>query len=558
MTPVLRRFTPALAALLLATAPAPRTPAGQPQPLLLGGEERILVLAPHPDDESIGAGGLIQEALALDLPVRVCFFTMGDNNEIAFLFTRKHPVLMPGAVRTMGEHRQNEALAAATQLGLSTNDLVFLGYPDYGTLEIWNHHWRTVPPFRSMLTRVTAVPYARALTPGSAYAGEDILDDLEEVIRDFQPTHIVLSHPADHNVDHRALYLFTRVALWNLEPDGIAPILLPYPVHFTQWPEPRRYHPLRPASPPHFLQEEIPWTDYALAPFQASNKLAAIRRHHSQYLYASGYLDSFVRKTELFGDFPDLALPGGSGSFEIPEDDFSQFRPDEEFTQELSRQYPQWNAIADQSGAENHSLAPHDNDFVRRTVAGDGAQLTFSFHFQNPLSPSATLTVSLFGYRAGIPFGDMPKIAIGLSPAKIISVQDLDSPLPVESVELLESGPEALVLRVPLALLGDPDRILAGARLSKGDLPIDWAAWRALRLAASDPATPPSAPPPPPLAPPADPVTAESAPPASAPLPPPPEAAPPPSPARDTLTPRVRIPRQSVPDRTEANEVVLW
>ena len=35
-------------------------------PLLLGGEEdRLLVLAPHPDDEVIGAGGLIQEAVEL-------------------------------------------------------------------------------------------------------------------------------------------------------------------------------------------------------------------------------------------------------------------------------------------------------------------------------------------------------------------------------------------------------------------------------------------------------------------------------------------------------------
>ena len=188
------------------------------EPLLLGDEEdRLLVLAPHPDDEVIGAGGLIQEAVELGVPVKVCFLTMGDNNELAFMFVRKHPVVMPGAVRRMGLDPER--------------DLVFLGYPDFGTLRIWNDHWRDVTPLRSMLTRATSVPYPEARTPGAAYAGEDVLEDLTEVIREFRPTHVALPTAADHNVDHRALYLFARVALWNLEAEGIAPERLAYPVH---------------------------------------------------------------------------------------------------------------------------------------------------------------------------------------------------------------------------------------------------------------------------------------------------------------------------------------
>ena len=117
-----------LAASLLAGA-APAKAAADREPLLLGDDERILVLAAHPDDETLAAGGLIQEARALDLPVRVCFFTMGDNNEIAALFTRRHPALAPGPLRASGQLRQNEALAAATQLGLSAEDVVFLLKP---------------------------------------------------------------------------------------------------------------------------------------------------------------------------------------------------------------------------------------------------------------------------------------------------------------------------------------------------------------------------------------------------------------------------------------------
>jgi LmbE family N-acetylglucosaminyl deacetylase len=524
------------------------------QPLLLGEEDRILILAPHPNDETLATGGLIQEALALDLPVRVCIFTMGDNDEIAALFTRRHPVPMPGAPQSLGMRRQNEAIAAATQLGLSTNDLVFLGYPDSGTLDIWNHHWREVPPYRSPLTRANAVPYDRALTPGSAHAGEDILDDLEEVIFGFQPTLLVVPHSADHNVDHRALYLFARVALWHLEPHGIAPVLLPAPVHFTQWPEPRQYHPMRPATPPYFLDGGISWLEFSLAPFQVSNKFAALQRHHSQFRATSACLDSFVRKSELFGDFPDLRLPGGAGSIAIAEDDTSQFQPDADLFQQLSQQSDHWNAIADQSASETAALGGHGNDFTGRSVSGDGDRLTFSFQFSQPLAESLTLVVSLFGYRNDVPFGEMPKIVIELTPERIVAVKDIDSRRPEDSVELLPGGADSIAVRVPLAFLGDPGKILAGAKIFKKSLPVDGVPWRAIDLAPLLLAAP-SAP-------------ATNPPPASAPAVLPPANEPPPlpgeavAPARpkvtEALVPRVDLPRNPIPEMTEANEPVRW
>ena len=532
-------------AVLLLAGPGARAA----EPLLLGGDERILVLAPHPDDETLFAGGLVQEALALDVPVRVCFLTMGDNNEISFLFTRKHPVIFPGAVRAMGTLRMHEAIAASTQLGLATNDLVFLGYPDAGTLAIWNGHWREVPPYRSKLTRVNAVPYERALTPGSAYAGEDILDDLDEVLRDFRPTHVVVPHPADHNVDHRALYLFARVALWNLAAEFPAPELLPAPLHFTQWPEPRRYHPLRSASPPHFLADSVAWREFALAPFQVSNKYAAIRRHHTQYRCSAPYLDSFVRKSELFGDFPDLVIPPGGASFALPEEDASQFRPDEELFDELAERSAGLEAIADQIRSETENLGDDDNEFLSRDIRTDGTHLTLvlSFQFRKRLLRDVVLSVSLFGHRAGVPFGEMPKIAIETTADKLLSVMDLHTDLPPGSVELLPGSHEnEVVLRVPLALLGDPEKILTSAQLSAGHLPIDWVAWRAIDLSAPAAAAPAAA----------EPARLAQAPePAAAPAP----AEEPPAPQKaNALTPRVPLPRTSIPAHTEASEPVFW
>lgn len=539
---------------LLAGAAAAQAAADR-TPLLLGGDDRLLVLAAHPSDETLPAGGLIQEALALDLPVRLCFFTMGDNNEIAALFTRRHPALAPGPLRASGQHRQNEALAAAIQLGMDAADVVFLGYPDAGTLDIWNHHWRTVAPYRSPLTRANAVPYDNALTPGSAHAGEDVLDDLIDVLRDFRPTHLVLPHPADHNVDHRALYLFARVALWNLADDGVAPQWLAAPVHFTRWPEPRRALPARPAEPPAFLATAGPWFEFALAPFQISNKLAALRRHHSQFQLAPELLQAFVRKTEIFAAPADLAFPGGRGSAETAESDDTEFRADENRLHELAQEADAWHDLAGQHEAEAAALADADNDFVQTRWTGDGQALTVAVRFRNPVAAPAQLSLRLFGYRGDVPFGDMPKIEIAATPREIRSVEDLHRRQPVESVQLVAGGADEIAVRVPYALLGRPEKILAGAGLMKKRLPIDGVPWRVLDLAgaplpeaaaAPQPAPPVTEPPAPaPPEPMAESVVAPAA------VPPPPRAAP-------ALAPRVNLPRRSLPEKSEANEPVRW
>src|SRR6185295_11484135 len=134
-----RRALLLTAALLLAgcrlAAPiAPAAVAGQVQ---LRESDRVLVLAPHPDDEVIGAGGVLAEAVKRGIPVRVVFLTNGDSNGWSFLVFRKRPVVLPRAVLAMGKIRQHEALVAAGALGVPAEDLTFLGYPDYGTLAIW-------------------------------------------------------------------------------------------------------------------------------------------------------------------------------------------------------------------------------------------------------------------------------------------------------------------------------------------------------------------------------------------------------------------------------------
>lgn len=83
--------------------------------------ESSVVVAPHPDDETFGAGGLIALKRALDIPVAVIFLTDGGASLSAF------PEISPEDV---GRVRRNQAITAAACLGLDPADVIVLGLVD--------------------------------------------------------------------------------------------------------------------------------------------------------------------------------------------------------------------------------------------------------------------------------------------------------------------------------------------------------------------------------------------------------------------------------------------
>jgi hypothetical protein len=74
----------------------------------------------------------------------------------------------------------------------------------------------------------------------------------------------------------------------------------------------------------------------------------------------------------------------------------------------------------------------------------------------------------------------MPKIFMNLS-AKGYKVFDQGKELPTESAKVAGSSTRSEV-RVPLALLGDPERILVSAQTTIGDVPLDNILWVFLAL----------------------------------------------------------------------------
>lgn len=90
-----------------------------PHDLLRG--QPVLVLAPHPDDESLGCGGLIADCQARGQNVHVLVLTDGSKS---------HPGSREYDPPRLAKLRQEEARAAVAALGLSHDSISFLGLPD--------------------------------------------------------------------------------------------------------------------------------------------------------------------------------------------------------------------------------------------------------------------------------------------------------------------------------------------------------------------------------------------------------------------------------------------
>lgn len=428
--------------------------------------DRILILAPHPDDESLCCGGIIQQAVAMKLPVRIVWLTYGDNNEWSFMFYRKHIVVMPEAVRLMGEVRHHEAIAAAKILGVDTNQLAFLGYPDFGTLTIWYRHWASRPPFQSMLTKVTNVPYADALRPGAPYKGEEILRDLETNLREFKPTKVFVSHPSDRNADHQAMYLFTRVALWDLE-NQMHPDVYPYLVHFAHWPAARGLMPTRPALPPASLATPINWGIVPLSEQQIQVKESALRTHHSQVSCSGHYLLSFVRANELFGDFPPVIVPVNP----VPADDppaAGRLQRSPQLLEELTEE-------------EQASFVGIEQVHIRR----EADNLVMTVRLSKPIGGAVSASIFAFGYRDNWPFDQMPKLRINVGELRH-EVLDQTHKLRPDTIQFQRHDKE-LTFRIPLKAMGDPQHVLTCVHTYLGEDPLDWAEWRILEIGPAAP-----------------------------------------------------------------------
>ena len=146
-------------------------------------EDSLFLLAPHPDDECLAMGGLIQRAVEVGARVRVVFATNGDNNPWPQRFVERRLRVSPSDQQRWGDRRNAEACAALDVLGLGADSAHFLNLPDQGMTHL--------------LMSADAV----------------VIEAMAREIADCAPTLIVGPSRDDAHRDHSALHILLRLAV---------------------------------------------------------------------------------------------------------------------------------------------------------------------------------------------------------------------------------------------------------------------------------------------------------------------------------------------------------
>lgn len=211
---------------------------------------RLLVLAPHPDDETLACGGLITQARAAGAEVRIVFATDGDNNPWPQRVAERRWRIDAAARARWGSRRRGEARVALATLGVDPDTAVFLGWPDQATT-------------------------AHLLCDGDA-----MVDTLAALLA-WTPHIVAVPSGADTHPDHGTLRLLLGATLRRV---SLRTRVLEYLVHGSVRPE---------------------GLVLALTPAQTAAKRAAALSHVSQTVFGERRLLRYVREVECF----DLAQP---------------------------------------------------------------------------------------------------------------------------------------------------------------------------------------------------------------------------------------------------------
>jgi LmbE family N-acetylglucosaminyl deacetylase len=267
--------------------------------------DRILVFAPHCDDEILGSAGLIMNALETGAKVKIVLITNGDNNLLST--DLKFKTVYPTARKFIqsGEIRQQETINALKYIGVDKKDIVFLGYPDRGIKAMYKKNWLISNPYRSSATRKTKAPYQLIYEPDVTYCGENLLRNINEIMASFSPTIVIGPHLKDQHPDHRYGILFILKAINNLygpSQNENKPVLLTYLIHYPYFPRLKGLKPDSYILAPFTATFDMKWYKYLLTEDQEKIKQKTISFYGTQLKFPelTKLMRSFIRKNELF------------------------------------------------------------------------------------------------------------------------------------------------------------------------------------------------------------------------------------------------------------------
>ena len=435
-----------------------------PERLELSDDDRILVVAPHCDDETLGAGGLIAVARQRGLPVRVVVVTNGDGFRygVSGRYRRLRPT--PDAYIRYAYARQDETREALQLLGVSPEDVVFLGYPDRGISRLWSPHWSPDEPYTSVFTRCSRSPYRNSRTPGAPYCGQALLQDLKEELAAFRPTLVVAPHAYDAHPDHWATHAFVVCAVQECARAGTLPVprMVSYLIHRGRWPEPKGVAPHLRLLPPRPLAAAVAdWVELPLPDWAVERKLRAIRAYRSQVALMGRYLISFARANEMFTPVRSVRVQpvvrGDAEHFTAGDDQPEPLVGDPLADTVLRRL---------QGRADIRGLsARHDRRFLylRLDLRAAPSRLVRYVLYAGSLDdPQRRLVITLLAGR-DVAWVEDPIVGVRYT------------------VRALRT-PRGWAVKIPLAWLGRPESVLISAETRIGRLQVDHIAWAQLQL----------------------------------------------------------------------------
>jgi len=211
--------------------------------------QKVLVYTPHPDDESIAAGGYIAESIERGASVKIVLVTDGNKHGLR-------------------DKRYLEFKKATSILGVSESNLTFLNYSD-GNLN------------KADQTK--------------------LLSDLEQQMKDFEPDIVVYPNPLDQHPDHSLVGKDVKKILENIE----TITAYQYLVHYPNFPQPKMFRMdlyLLPAQ--NAVRFDKEWLRLILTSGAENKKEQAIFSYKTQIRVPvlRSLMLSSIRKNELFSE----------------------------------------------------------------------------------------------------------------------------------------------------------------------------------------------------------------------------------------------------------------
>ncbi|MBR2524191.1 MAG: PIG-L family deacetylase [Clostridiales bacterium] len=194
-----------------------------------------LIVAPHEDDEILAFAGTIQQMIADGDIVRIVFLTNGDY------FGKE-----------LGPIRIAESLNALEMLGVSKDNVIFMGYGDALIGALYSAGYTDdIYEARSGSTGTSADPsngildyHLANVGEAAAYSGNNIRSDLKDIITTIRPDTVFTTSDSEWHPDHQAAYWLVDETISGLVDElDYHPVLCQSVVHgeTADWPEVLEY-----------------------------------------------------------------------------------------------------------------------------------------------------------------------------------------------------------------------------------------------------------------------------------------------------------------------------